>query len=107
MQFDIRKIKTNSTQLNPESLEECNRLEMLEQMKHPANQAKLIDEVRGVVKKAHPNEVKNLDLNDDHIKAVLKWSMNRISNLSQLVDEQFNFLWILPANSSHNLSKGE
>lgn len=107
-QFDIRKINTHSCQLNPESLEECNRLDLIEQVKHPADQAKLVDEVKGLVKKAHPNE-KNLDLSDDHIKEVLEWSLlnGRISNLSELVDEEFDFIWVLPEKSSHNLSQGE
>lgn len=106
-QFDIGKINTNSSHLNPESLDECNRLELIEQMKHPVDQAALIDEVKELVRNAYPDDVKNLDLNDDHIKKVLEWSLNRIANLNQLVDEKFSFLWILPEKSSHNLSKGK
>lgn len=80
---------------------------MIEQMKDPVDQAKLVDEVKELVKKAYPDEIKNLDLNDDHIKKVLDWSLNRIVNLNQLVEEKFSFLWILPGKSKHNLSKGK
>lgn len=107
LQFDIRKINTHPSHLSPELLDECNRLELIEQMKHPENQAKLIDEVKELVKKSFPDEIKNLDLNDDHIQRVLTWSLNHISNLKELVDQKFSFLWILPAKSQHNLSKGE
>lgn len=108
-QFDIRRINTHSSHLNPELLDECNQLELIEQMKDPANQAKLVDELRELVKQAYPNDVKHLDLSDEHVKKVLEWSLDRISNLKQLVDdkEKFSFLWVaLPAGSEHNLSKG-
>lgn len=107
LQFDIRRISTHSSQLNPESLEECNRLELIEQMKDPVDQAKLVVEVKKLVTNAYPNDVKNLDLNDDHIRKVLEWSLNHIANLNQLVDEKLSFLWILPRKSNHNLSKGK
>lgn len=107
LQFDIRRINTHSSQLNPESLEECNRLELIEQMKDPVDQVKLVDEVKKLVTNAYPDDVKNLDLNDDHIKKVLEWSLNRIANLNQLVDEKLSFLWILPGKSNHKLSKGK
>lgn len=87
-------------------LEECNRLELVEQLKNPTNQDKLIGEVTELVKKAYPDDIKNLDLNSDHIKKVLEWSLDRVNNLNQLVDEDFSFLWVLPAKSNHNLSKG-
>lgn len=83
-------------------------MELIEQIRHPENQAKLIDEVKELVKATYPNDVKNLDLNDDHIKKVLEWSLlDRISHLNQLVDKNFSFLWVLPAKSDHNLSKGK
>lgn len=105
-QFDIKKINVNSSQLNPECLEECNRLALMERMKNPASQAEIIDEVKSMVEKAFPNDIKNLDVNNEHIQKVLDWSLDHISNLNQLVEKDFAFLWIIPATKKHNLSKG-
>lgn len=88
-------------------LDDCNRLELIDQIKDPIKQEKLIEEVTELVKKTYPDNIKNLDLNNDHIKKILEWSIERINNLNQLVDKEFSFLWILPATGDHNLSKGK
>lgn len=80
---------------------------MIEQMKNPIEQAKLVDELKELVRKTYPDNIKNLDLDDDHIIKILDWSLDRISNLSELVDGELSFLWVLPSESSHNLSKGK
>lgn len=79
---------------------------MVEQLKDPIKQDKLVEEVTELVKKTYPDDIKNLDLTHDHIKKVLEWTLNHIHNLNQLVEENFAFLWVLPSKSNHNLSKG-
>jgi len=86
-------------------LDECNRLELIEQTKNPTQQEKLIADLTELVKQTYPDDVKNLELNSDHIKKVLGWSVGRITNLNELVEGQLSFLWVLPAKSNHNLSK--
>lgn len=106
-QFDIKRINTSSNRLNPEWLKECNRLELVEQLRDPIKQDKLIEEMKELVKKTYPNDIKNLDLTNDHIKKVLEWSIDRITNLNELVEADFSFLWIIPDKSESNLSKGK
>lgn len=76
-------------------------------MKQPSEQAKVIDEVRELVKAAYPNDTKNLDLSNDHIKLILELFLERIDNLKQLTTEEFSYLWFAPQNRKHDLPKGE
>ncbi|XP_037035839.1 probable glutamate--tRNA ligase, mitochondrial [Bradysia coprophila] len=103
--FDVQKINTHSCQLNPEWLDQCNHLALIEQLKQPSEQARLIEEVKALVKAAYPNDVKNLDFSDDHIKMILEWSMDRISNLNELAKEEYSYLWIAPQKRKHDLPK--
>ncbi|KAJ6636388.1 putative glutamate--tRNA ligase, mitochondrial [Pseudolycoriella hygida] len=103
--FDITRINTNSGHLNPDALNECNRLDLIEQTNDPPSEAKLIEEVKDLVRKKYPENIKNLDLNDEHIRKILRWSLDRITNLNQLVDDELMFLWVLPVKTKHNLSK--
>lgn len=106
-QFDISKIKTYSGRLNPEMLDECNRLELIDQLKDPAQQEHLVKEAKELVRKTFPNDINNLDLDNDHIKYVLEWSLDHITNINQIVEKDFAFIWVLPpTKSSHNLSQG-
>lgn len=38
----------------------------------------------------------NLDLDDKHIKDVLKWSANRLTFIQDLITPKFAFIWIKP-----------
>lgn len=56
MQFDINKINVSSSRLNPDLLDECNRLEFIEELKCPEKKEKLIDEVKQLVIDAYPEQ---------------------------------------------------
>lgn len=92
--------------MNPEWLDDCNRLVLKEQLKQPSEQSKLVDEVKELVKNAYPNSIKDLDLSKEHIQLILEWSTDRISNLKELTKEEFAYLWIVPQNRKHDLPKG-
>lgn len=49
------------------------------------------------------NRIDNLDLDDQHIRNVLRWSVDRIQSLQQLVEGNLSFLWILPKIQDDNV----
>ena len=94
--FDINRININSSKLNPDLLDELNRLELSNQLEDPEKCKKLIQKVRDLVRGKYPLSVDQLDLDDDHISSVLKWSIKRIKSISELADEKMSFFWVLP-----------
>lgn len=56
MQFDINKINVNSSRLNPDLLDECNRLEINKQLQDPQQVKELITEVKTLVIKEYPDK---------------------------------------------------
>lgn len=51
------------------------------------------------------NSIDSLDLDDQHIRNVLNWSVNteRLQSLQQLVEGELSFLWILPKIQPENI----
>lgn len=94
--FDVGRINSNSTRLNPELLKDLNRLEMINKLANPESCQVLIQQVRHLVKQKYPLNAEQLDLDDEHISNVLKWSTKRISSINELAEENLSFLWVLP-----------
>jgi len=94
--FDISRINSNSSRLNPDLLDDLNQLELKKLIEDPKECKKLVANVRNLVKEKYPFSVDQLDLDDDHILSVLKWSSKRIKSLNELVEGQLSFLWVLP-----------
>lgn len=44
-----------------------------------------------------------MDLDDQHIRNVLHWSVDRLQSLQQLVEGNLSFLWILPKIQDGNI----
>lgn len=51
------------------------------------------------------NSIDSLDLDDQHIRNVLNWSVGteRLQSLQQLVEGELSFLWILPKIQQDNI----
>lgn len=45
-----------------------------------------------------------MDLDDQHIRNVLRWSVDRLQSLQQLVEGNLSFLWILPKIQDDNIN---
>lgn len=96
-QFDLKRINTHSSRLSADLLEECNRLEIDVQINDPVCAQEMVRRVQEIIRKTFPKEAASLDLDDSHILKVLKqWASCRLSSLQQLVEKDFQFLWILP-----------
>lgn len=103
LQFQINKISSHPSRLNPDLLEECNRLEIKRQLNEENLTQSLINKLQTLIKDKYPKE--NLNMEREHIKTVLKWATSRISRIEDLVTPKFAFLWILPSNKNIDINK--
>jgi glutamyl-tRNA synthetase len=94
--FDISRVNSNSSRLNPELLNELNQLELAKKLENPNECKVLIQNVRDLIKAKYPLSADQLDLDDDHIFSVLKWAIKRIHTVNELTEEELSFLWVLP-----------
>ncbi|XP_034840954.1 nondiscriminating glutamyl-tRNA synthetase EARS2, mitochondrial [Maniola hyperantus] len=94
--FQLKKISSHPSRLNPDLLEECNRLEIKRHLKDENLTKALITNVQNLVTQTYPKEV--LNISEEHVKSVLDWSTSRISRIDDLVSPKYAFLWILPSN---------
>ena len=94
--FDVDRINSNSSRLNPDLLDDLNRLELVNQMENPEKCNTIIQAVRELVKETYPLSADQLDLDNDHILNVLKWGSKRINSINELAEEKLAFLWVLP-----------
>lgn len=42
----------------------------------------------------------DLDLSNEHLNKILTWSVNRITNIDELIHENYKFIWIKPSESA-------
>ncbi|XP_050089053.1 probable glutamate--tRNA ligase, mitochondrial [Anopheles aquasalis] len=95
--FDLKKINANSSRLNPELLKHFNRAEIRHKLENDSVAAEeIVREVTEMVRKEFPKESKQLQLEPEHVRDVLSWSLPRIDSLHDLVRGKLSFLWILP-----------
>lgn len=40
-----------------------------------------------------------LKLDEEYVEMILKWTLNRINKLSDLVKNEFAFIWVIPSTS--------
>ncbi|CAF4896607.1 unnamed protein product [Pieris macdunnoughi] len=97
-EFQIDKISAHPSRLNPDLLQECNRLEIKRQIQDPILSSQLVAKLQLLIKEKYKTE--NLNISDDHIRSVLLWATSRINKIEDLVSSTFGFLWILPSNKS-------
>ncbi|XP_058823341.1 probable glutamate--tRNA ligase, mitochondrial [Topomyia yanbarensis] len=97
--FDIGKINAHSSRLNADLLTQCNREEIMYQLKNSPGQAEaLVQEVIRLVRTEFKDNG-SLDLDEKHVRDVLEWSVTRIDALQDLVKGKLSFIWVLPQRS--------
>ncbi|XP_011182707.1 probable glutamate--tRNA ligase, mitochondrial [Zeugodacus cucurbitae] len=95
--FDIKRVNSHPSRLNPDLLNDFNRLHILKMLQTKTNTEHLVQRVQVLVRSAYPNE-QNLDLDDQHIENVLKWAANRLTFIQDLTASKLSFLWVRPAD---------
>ncbi|CAB3245498.1 unnamed protein product [Arctia plantaginis] len=93
-EFQINKISSHPSRLNPDLLAECNRLEIKRRLKDSALSDDLVADLKNLITKTYPEH--KLNLSDEHVQSVLNWAVSRITRIDELVSNKFGFLWILP-----------
>ncbi|EDW99617.1 probable glutamate--tRNA ligase, mitochondrial [Drosophila yakuba] len=96
-QFHIERVNSHPSRLNPELLDDLNRLEIVQRLSGNESQTKLVKLVQQLVKQAYPQQP-NLDLAEDHILDVLHWSSKRLVLLQDLRSSKLSFLWVKPSD---------
>ncbi|XP_052844967.1 probable glutamate--tRNA ligase, mitochondrial [Drosophila gunungcola] len=96
-QFHIERVNSHPSRLNPELLDDLNRLEIAQRLSDQESRLKLVNQVHELVKNAYPQH-SNLDLAEDHIADVLNWSSKRLTLLQDLTSSKLSFLWVKPSN---------
>ncbi|XP_051164834.1 probable glutamate--tRNA ligase, mitochondrial isoform X2 [Leptopilina boulardi] len=97
-QFAVKKIKPNSSKLNPVKLQEFNQLELSSLLENEKNNRIFISSIVNMVQETFPERKQDgsLKLDDENILSTLKWAKNRITKLTDLVSSDLSFLWIIP-----------
>ncbi|GBP12927.1 Probable glutamate--tRNA ligase, mitochondrial [Eumeta japonica] len=93
---EIDRISSHSTRLNPDLLEECNRLEIKRQLSERNTTQHLIRQIQELVTSKYSNL--KLNTSEENIKTVLSWATSRITRIEDLVSPKLAFLWVLPSN---------
>ncbi|XP_068629161.1 nondiscriminating glutamyl-tRNA synthetase EARS2, mitochondrial [Battus philenor] len=94
-EFQIDKVSSHPSRLNPDLLYECNRLEIQRQLQDVKLSEELVTELQELIKKTYPDQ--KLNISREHVRNVLNWATSRITKVEDLVSSKFGFLWILPA----------
>ncbi|XP_063837928.1 nondiscriminating glutamyl-tRNA synthetase EARS2, mitochondrial [Ostrinia nubilalis] len=102
-EFQIDRISSHPSRLNPDLLQECNRLEIRRQLQDDQLSQTLVAKLQDLIKHTYPSQT--LDIEKEHIKTVLNWAVARISKIEDLVSSKFGFLWILPSNNQMDIDK--
>ncbi|EDW73325.1 uncharacterized protein Dwil_GK17488 [Drosophila willistoni] len=97
--FRLERVNSHPSRLNPELLNDFNRMEIQKNLQEKDKQKELVNQVHYLVKQAYPDH-SNLDLAEPHILAILKWSSQRLSVLQDLTSSKLSFLWVKPNSNS-------
>lgn len=41
-----------------------------------------------------------MDLTENNLNKILKWSVHRIKNINELINDDYKFIWIKPSESA-------
>ncbi|XP_050545802.1 probable glutamate--tRNA ligase, mitochondrial isoform X2 [Daktulosphaira vitifoliae] len=99
--FDVNLINSNSCQVSLDKLDYFNKIQLKIELSTECGMKKAIRQLKQIIKNnfLENNEI-SLDLNDSYLEKILKWSVNRISNINQLINDNYKFIWIKPSEAS-------
>ncbi|XP_075162551.1 putative glutamate--tRNA ligase, mitochondrial [Haematobia irritans] len=95
--FTIEKVNSHPSRLNPDLLDEFNRLHITELLGHEKSANDLVEMVQNLIKTTYPKE-SNLDLNAAHILNILNWASKRLTFIKDLTTPKLSFLWVKPSS---------
>merc|ERR1712244_50702 len=84
-----------------ERLDGFNKLALKQQLSCDTKRLETIAECRQIITKASIEKEFHIDsVDDETIEKYLKWAEERITKLSDIVSEDFLFLWLMPKHYS-------
>lgn len=90
----------------PERLLEFNRLELERKLSTEEETQKLTKDLKELIQTTFPKHT-NLQMDDEHIKSILRWSLTRINKLNDLVSKDMAFLWVMPEVEKDKIEERE
>jgi len=91
--FDLSKLNTHSAQVHFDRLDSFNQLHLIRQINDETKLPQLINQVRCMM---HQRVEQPDNLSDERIRNILTMSSNRLSMLSDVCREEFEFAWRQP-----------
>jgi len=97
--FSLNKINVNSCRLDFTKLDECNKLVIARSLESVSQTKDIVTTLRQLILDKFENQLGDAarsNLTDGNIEKMLRLFKTRITNLDQLVTDEFEFVWILP-----------
>ncbi|XP_054271527.1 probable glutamate--tRNA ligase, mitochondrial [Macrosteles quadrilineatus] len=94
-EFDLGLVGVASCRVSLERLDDFNKAELARQMANETEMAVLVKQFRSKVAETYKDQLE-LDLNEDYVRSVMQWSLQRITRLGQLAGPNFSYLWVRP-----------
>uniref|UniRef100_A0A2S2QL89 Nondiscriminating glutamyl-tRNA synthetase EARS2, mitochondrial n=1 Tax=Sipha flava TaxID=143950 RepID=A0A2S2QL89_9HEMI len=99
--FDISLINPNSCQVPLDKLGKFNQAQLKIEITTDFGRKKTVENLKKLVLNTFSTDKSiDLDLSDDHLNKILTWSVNRITNIDELIHENYKFIWIKPSESA-------
>ncbi|KAJ8920758.1 hypothetical protein NQ315_004898, partial [Exocentrus adspersus] len=97
--FELSKVNSHSGKLMPERLLEFNRLEIKRKLQNTFDEQQLVLQVKELVQRTFQDRLSEytLQLDEEYIRNVLHWAVNRIDTISDLVSKDLQFVWLVPS----------
>ncbi|CAI6351990.1 unnamed protein product [Macrosiphum euphorbiae] len=99
--FDISLINSNSCQVPLDKLGYFNQAQLKIELNTDLGRKRTTGELKNILKNTFSNDKSvELDLSENHLNKILKWSINRITNINELIHENYKFIWLKPSESA-------
>ncbi|XP_065163322.1 nondiscriminating glutamyl-tRNA synthetase EARS2, mitochondrial [Atheta coriaria] len=108
LRFNIGAIKSSPGKFDLDRLLEYNRLELENLVKDENSRLNLVKSLQVMVKQHFMGKTDNLlQLHNEHVDMIVRWSLNRITKLSDLLQEEYQYLWCIPDVNIENFDESD
>ncbi|XP_064614870.1 nondiscriminating glutamyl-tRNA synthetase EARS2, mitochondrial-like isoform X2 [Liolophura sinensis] len=101
--FSLSSLSTHSAKIDVEMIDVYNRQHLVRLLQSETTRRALIEETRHLVRETFAHkmleniDLQNYTLSNEYIGKVLHWAVVRIHRLQELVETQFEFVWVIPS----------
>lgn len=99
--FDVSLINSNSCQVPLDKLGYFNQAQLKIEINTDLGMKQTTEKLKNIVQNTFSNDKSvELDLSENHLNNILRWSVNRITNINELIHENYKFIWLKPSESA-------